>query len=141
MCMISVIDPAFGEPASSFSLSAFEQVDEVFETTSLYRPGFMDITEPDISYERVEEFERFSTAGTLILSQYQNVDLIPPAQITDLRVKGYSVENRTVTLEWTSVGDNMFDGRGKNWFSLQMFAASHLKLITGVHIGMRKILP
>lgn len=111
-----LIDPSFGEPASSFSLSDLKQVDEEFQTSSLYRPGFFDNSEQDTAYEKVEDFERFSTAGTLILAQYQNVDLIPPAKITDLRVKAYSVKNRTVALEWTSPGDNMTDGKGMNYF-------------------------
>lgn len=102
---------------SSFLLTDLEQVDEEFNHTSLYRSDSVDNTETNNVYEKIENFERFSTAGTFILHQWKNQDLIPPAKITDLKVKSYDVANRTVMLQWTSPGDNMTDGQGMYWIS------------------------
>lgn len=103
-------DDAQGIPMSAFPMSDFEQVDEEFETSALYDPAAVAQRQSKLVIKKVEDFERFSTAGTFILSQWQPKDMIQPGWISDLKVTVVDKRNRTVSLEWTSAGDDMFTG-------------------------------
>lgn len=98
---------------SAFPMSDFEQVDEEFETSALYDPAAVAQRQSKLVIKKVEDFERFSTAGTFILSQWQPKDMIQPGWISDLKVTVVDKRNRTVSLEWTSAGDDMFTGNGE----------------------------
>ena len=58
----------------------------------------------------VERFERTTAAGIINISNRNTTDLgalypFPPRKVNDLKVIEISYEEKTVTLEWTAVGD------------------------------------
>ena len=73
--------------------------------------GHAGETELGPTYESVDGLDRTADAGVVNVA---NLDLnadpkavypFPPAKVTDLQVIRMSYENKTVTLQWTSVGD------------------------------------
>jgi len=59
------------------------------------------------------DFERSSIAGFIDVKSVANVstDSLPPARINDLRLTPI-MENSTMILEWTAVGDDYDSGTG-----------------------------
>ena len=75
--------------------------------------------EPNTEY--VEPFKRITYAGAVeVYNWTPDMDLIslypyPPAKVRDLKYvqKELSLENRTLVLRWTAVGDYIDDETGK----------------------------
>ncbi|KAK2175750.1 hypothetical protein NP493_711g03078 [Ridgeia piscesae] len=79
-------------------------------TLSAYLPdGDVDETEP--TYEAVGQFQRTKAAGLVkVVNLTPNTDLyalypFPPAEVRYLRFIAMSYDDKTVTLQWTAVGD------------------------------------
>ena len=70
-------------------------------------------------YEVVEPFERTAAAGLIKVSNRNRQPDIkvlypfPPGKVKDLKVNETSYEEKTVTLEWTAVGD--FEEQETGW--------------------------
>lgn len=83
---------------------------------------FYFLTEPGdplysekVEYEQAEDFQRQSLAGFFQVKKVNtnpNSDVFPPSRILDLTIKNSSYEQRTITLEWTAVGDDLDQGQG-----------------------------
>lgn len=71
-------------------------------------------------YGSVGQFDRTKAAGLLkVVHLTSRTDLyalypFPPAEVRDLRVNATSYEEKTVTLEWTAVGDYADEETGKD---------------------------
>ena len=81
---------------------------------------FTDIVNTEPTYEAVGSLQRTQYAGLVKIDNWTpDLDLIalypfPPAKVRDLRYMSMSYEDKTVTLQWTAVGDNLDEQTGKH---------------------------
>jgi len=65
----------------------------------------------DIETEPIYEFTRESEAGSFKVDNYvPSIDLIPPGRVTNLQIVSIDEEEQIVQLQWTSPGDDSFNG-------------------------------
>ena len=82
--------------------------------------GFTDVDETEPTYEAVGQFQRTKAAGLVkVVNLTPNTDLyalypLPPAEVRDLRVSAMSYDDKTVTLQWTAVGDYVDQETGED---------------------------
>ncbi|XP_076032605.1 calcium-activated chloride channel regulator 1-like [Oratosquilla oratoria] len=95
------------EPATEFlptDLLPPEEVEVVTPSPSSPPPTSV----PEIAL--AEPFTRISSASFFKVEHYQDGDFLPPASVMDLSVKSVSLQHATVTLSWTSSGDDHYLG-------------------------------
>lgn len=65
--------------------------------------------------EATDKFQRYSLVGYIDVKSVipEHKDMYPPERIIDLEITSTSFTNRSVTLEWTSVGDDLDVGKGE----------------------------
>ncbi|XP_042864497.1 calcium-activated chloride channel regulator 1-like isoform X2 [Penaeus japonicus] len=59
---------------------------------------------------QVEPFTRFISGGIFKVNNYQPGDMLPPGRVTDLAVSVIHLFDVSVTLNWTSPGDDLYHG-------------------------------
>ncbi|XP_063883988.1 calcium-activated chloride channel regulator 1-like [Scylla paramamosain] len=72
---------------------------------------------PPEKVTKIEQFARFSSGGVFKVTNYKPGDLQAPGRVSDLAVTRVDLLKVSVTLEWTSLGDDHYTG-----------TASHLEL-------------
>ena len=71
------------------------------------------------TYDTVAEFDRTADAGLIDVVNVKAPEVLkklypfPPAPVNDLEVSDMSYDNKTVTLQWTAVGDYEEQETGK----------------------------
>ncbi|KAK7071050.1 hypothetical protein SK128_018114 [Halocaridina rubra] len=83
---------------------------------------------------RVEPFTRYTSGGIFKVINYQPGDQQPPGRVTDLKVSSLSLYEATVSLEWTSPGDDFYDGTAS---FLDLRYHKSMKLVKDFDIGHR----
>ena len=72
------------------------------------------------TYKAVGQFQRTKAAGIVkVVNLKRDTDLyalypFPPAEVRDLRVSNMSYDDKTVTLQWTAVGDYVDQETGED---------------------------
>ena len=82
--------------------------------------GFTDEAETEPTYEAVGQFQRTKAAGLVkVVNLTPNTDMyavypLPPAEVRDLQYIAMSYDDKTVTLQWTAVGDYVDQETGED---------------------------
>ncbi|XP_070534070.1 calcium-activated chloride channel regulator 4A-like [Ptychodera flava] len=90
----AVIIGAANSPAMPTDLSVLPEIDEPSSTGD---------------FSRVSSGGSFQVDNSVVIPP-AGTDLFKPARIADLTASGSSYEERTITLQWTAVGDNLDQG-------------------------------
>ena len=81
---------------------------------------FTDDVDVGPTYKAVGQFQRTKAAGLLkVVNLTPKTDLyalypFPPAEVRDIRVSDMSYDDKTVTLQWTAVGDYIDQETGED---------------------------